>query len=277
MANRFWVAGTETWNSTAGAKWGTLSGVADSASLPGTGDVAIFDSLSGGGTVTVDSPNGAGIVTVQQITMGAFTGTLDFAMHDNNVTLSVALSGTGTGVRTLNMGNGTWTITGAASTVFDFGTVTNLTFNSNSSKVLLQATPTSQRFVNLGTSLIHNEISINDIGTARPPLDFANPATITTLTLTKANFLRLQSSVTFIVTNAFSGAGGDSTTQTSLESTSSAAATLSVGGACTLNWAAIRGITKAGAGSITAINSFNLGNVNGISISAPGGARVIGG
>ena len=209
--------------------------------------------------------------------MGAFTGTLDFSANNNNVTLSVSLSGTGTGVRTLNMGNGTWTITGASSAVFDFGTVTNLTFNSNSSTVLLQATPTSQRFVNLGTSLIHNAIAINDGGNTRAPLDFANPATITTLTLTKANFLRLQTAVTFIVTNAFSGAGGDSTTQTSLESTSSGAATLSVGSACTLNWVAIRGITKAGAGSIIASNSFNLGNNTGIVISSPSGGRIISG
>src|SRR5687767_4143911 len=88
MANRFWVGGTGTWNNTNTTNWSATSNGAGGASIPGTGDTATFDASSGGGTVTVDSPNAANSVTVQSITCGAFTGTLDFSANNNNVTLS---------------------------------------------------------------------------------------------------------------------------------------------------------------------------------------------
>lgn len=53
MANRYWVGGSGTWDTTSTANWSTTSGGAAGASTPGIADVAIFDANSGLGTVTL--------------------------------------------------------------------------------------------------------------------------------------------------------------------------------------------------------------------------------
>ena len=280
MANRFWVAGTETWNSTAGAKWGTLSGVTDSASLPGTGDVAIFDSLSGGGTVTVDSPNGAGVVTVQQITMGAFTGTLDFATNDNNVTLSVAFSGTGTGVRTLNMGDGTWLMSATSGVVWDCGTVTNFTLNANSSTLTISASATAARTFSSGGKS-YNIVNLANTGSTFAAMGTSGAATIATLNLTAPLWFRPGNNTTITITNAFNWDGNFASNGFLINSTSidGLAATISVAsGAPTIDGAAISTVAFTGGAAFTATNSLNLGGNTGITITPPGGGgRFFGG
>lgn len=47
MADRFWVGGSATWNSTATAVWSTTSGGAGGASVPTAADNAIFNAASG--------------------------------------------------------------------------------------------------------------------------------------------------------------------------------------------------------------------------------------
>ena len=280
MANRFWVAGTETWNSTAGAKWGTLTGVADSASLPGTGDVAIFDSLSGGGTVTVDSPNGAGVVTVQQITMGAFTGTLDFATNDNNVTLSVAFSGTGTGVRTLNMGDGAWLMSATSGVVWDCGTVTNFTLNANSSTLTISASATASRTFASGGKT-YNIVNLANTGSNFAAMAISGSATIATLNLTAPLWLRPANGATVTITNAFNwdGASASSGFLITSNSVDGAVATISVAsGSPVIDWAAISTMTFSGGATFTATNSLSLGGNTGITITPPGGGgRIFGG
>jgi hypothetical protein len=51
MADRYWVGGTGSWNST--AKWSTTSGGASGASVPTATDNAIFDANSGTAHYTV--------------------------------------------------------------------------------------------------------------------------------------------------------------------------------------------------------------------------------
>jgi hypothetical protein len=87
MANRYWVGGTNTWNTTAGTKWATTSGGAGGATVPGAADDVFFDAASGAATVTWAS--GAS-TTVLRINCTGFTGTL--ATAGNNKTLA----GTGT-------------------------------------------------------------------------------------------------------------------------------------------------------------------------------------
>lgn len=84
MANRFWVTGgTGNWNST--TNWSATSGGASGASVPGSGDTATFNSLSGSGTATLDiSP------TIQTLTCTGFTGTLAFGTN------TISLNSTGT-------------------------------------------------------------------------------------------------------------------------------------------------------------------------------------
>lgn len=278
MANRFWVGGTGAWNSSNTTSWSTTSGGGGGASVPGTSDVAIFDGSSGGGTVTVDSPNGAGVVTVQQITMGAFTGTLDFATNDNNVTLSVAFSGTGTGARTLNMGDGTWTLTATgAATLWDCSTVTNFTFNCNSSTIALTGTATAnQTFA--GGGLTYNTVHLNRpvVNSRQFGISFSN--TFANLTITNARFIALSGGTTQTITGTFTYDG--SSTSVGFLGSTTTGSTLSLSGANTVNWLTIGGITESGAGSLTANNSFDAGNNSNVTINAPstgGGPRVIGG
>jgi hypothetical protein len=129
MASRFWVGGTGTWDNSTTTHWAATTGGAGGQSVPGSGDTVTFDGSSGGGTVT---PNYD--MTVTSITMGAFTGTLDFSANNNNPTMTT-FSCSGSGTRTLNMGSGIWTITGNNATIWNFGTQTNLTQNVNTSTV----------------------------------------------------------------------------------------------------------------------------------------------
>ena len=79
MANRYWVTGgTGNWNST--TNWSTATGGASCASVPSTGDAAIFDTSSGSGTATLDiSP------TVQTVNLTGFAGTLAFGTNNISV------------------------------------------------------------------------------------------------------------------------------------------------------------------------------------------------
>jgi hypothetical protein len=87
MANRFWVGGgsANTWAATANTNWATTSGGANNATVPGTGDLAIFD----GGSGTSNSVIGASI-TVQGVDCtggtGNYTGTIT---HNTGVTLTI--------------------------------------------------------------------------------------------------------------------------------------------------------------------------------------------
>lgn len=130
MANRYWISGTGAWDNSTTTHWSATSGGASGASVPISTDDVFFDGSSGGGTVT---PNYN--MTVASIAMGDFTGTLDFSANNNSPTMGrFEGSSTGNGVRTLNMGSGTWTIT---SDFFGFGGygTSNLTFNANTSTI----------------------------------------------------------------------------------------------------------------------------------------------
>jgi hypothetical protein len=74
MANRFWVGGTGTWDTTSTANWSATTGGAGGASAPGVADLAVFNASSGGGTVTIGED-----VTVLVFNPAVFTGgTIDF-------------------------------------------------------------------------------------------------------------------------------------------------------------------------------------------------------
>ncbi len=87
MANRFWVGGgsANTWAATANTNWAATSGGAFNQSVPGVGDLAIFDSNSG----VSNSVIGANI-TVQGLDCtggtGNYAGTIT---HNTGVTLTI--------------------------------------------------------------------------------------------------------------------------------------------------------------------------------------------
>ncbi len=148
MASRFWVGGTGTWDGSTTTPWAATSGGAGGQTVPGSGDTVTFDGSSGGGTVTVNTT-----VNVTSITMGAFTGTLDFNANNNNVTVQT-WSNTGNGTRTLKAGSGTWNITGNAATIFDQNTITNCTLSNPARQTvnLTYSGSTGTRTVNNGNT-----------------------------------------------------------------------------------------------------------------------------
>jgi len=97
MANKYWAAGVSgNWNDT--ASWSDFAiGTPAGATVPGSGDAAIFNAASGTVTATLDiSP------TVQTLNMTNFTGTLAFGTN------TISLNSTGT----VFNGSTTMTVTG---------------------------------------------------------------------------------------------------------------------------------------------------------------------
>lgn len=194
MASRFWVGGTGTWDASTTTHWSATSGGAGGASVPGSADAATFDAASGGGTVTTNYD-----MTVISLIMGAFTGTLDFS--SSNPTITGTFSGTGSGTRTLNLGSGTFTLSGTPGVSWDFNVPTNLTLNAGTSTIRLTDTSSStltftggsktyyklwfDRGTSTGTNVINATNTFNDIrdtGTVAHSLQFAAGSTQTVTT-----------------------------------------------------------------------------------------------
>jgi hypothetical protein len=121
MANRYWVGGTGTWNTTSTANWSTTSGGASGASAPGAADVALFNANCGAGTITIGENvtvfsmtlSGAAITTIDWnnkiVSLAGnaatlYTGNSAVAML-NNPTITATYAGS-TGTRTINGGTG---------------------------------------------------------------------------------------------------------------------------------------------------------------------------
>jgi len=77
MANRYWVGGSGTWDDSSTTHWSTTSGGSAGASAPTGSDVCIFNSSSGGGTITVSAYDGGNSFTINASGFtGAFSGAL---------------------------------------------------------------------------------------------------------------------------------------------------------------------------------------------------------
>ncbi len=279
MANRFWVGGTGTWDATTQTHWSTTTGPGNAPqTAPGSGDVAIFDGASGGGTVTVNWASGT--VAVQAITCGAFTGTLDFSANNNNVTLSASggFNGSGAGTRTINLGNGLWNLSNTTNGValWTMTTTTGLTFNANSSTIEFSGNLIGSLRGFSGGGLTYNKLQI-DAGADVAIQNVGN--TFSNLTMSGQAFLWLKSAATQTVTTL--AITGTSTAQVGIISDNiSAGATISVAsGSPSIPWASIRGIAFTGGATFTAPNSFDMGGNTGITITPPvtGGGGIISG
>ncbi len=302
--------GTFAWDAdsgTAGAAhkcWATTSGGTTAAGIPVSGDDVTFDGSSGGGTVVVSSPNsgsGAAMVAAASITCGAFTGTLDFATNNNNVTLngSSGLNCSGAGTRTLNLGTGTFTFS-STSGLFSLATNTGLTFSGAGATLLFNQNACTNA-VNTGAQTVGtityscasgtNNMVITNTGGTINTLNLSLGGGTSTVTLTGAGTIG-----TLNLTPSGGGMqvtfpGGATTTITTalntntsgaaavlFQSSSTSNATISSGNAQTVNWLALRSITFGGAGAWTVKNSLNVFASGGATINPPsGGVGIIGG
>lgn len=284
-ATCFWVGGTGSWSTANAASWSSGTGGAGSTCAATGGipkqatDVATFDGASGGGTVTVDGTmNG---VTMASITMGAFTGTLDFSVNNPSMTLTGTFSVNGGGTRTLNLGSGTFTLTLSNGNCWDATAIGGLTFNAGTSTLLTSGAVSGTRGFILNT-LTYATISLGAVTATANPHVLSGAATIGTLNMTAPNNVSFATATTFTITNAFIWSGSSSNQFNFFSSSTSAASTISVAsGNPTISWAALRFLTFTGGATFTATNSFDNKSNPGITITPPSsggaGGRIIGG
>lgn len=202
MADRYWVGGTGTWDTTAGTKWSTQSGGTGGASVPGTGDVAIFDSNSNpagsGASYTVTRTATTAISGLRLANPSA--GTLTFAgsgalpiSGNDGLDVGATVNYTATGLITYSGTTTTFTTNGnaiaASITVSGGGSIT-LSGNTATSGVLTFTSGT----ISLGS----NTLSCNtyaSTGASTRTLDFGtgtfnvtSTATTTIINQTGSNF-----------------------------------------------------------------------------------------
>lgn len=273
MANRFWVGGTGTWDASDTTHWAATSGGAGGQSVPTSADTVTFDGASGGGTVTV---NFGGTISIQSLSFGAFTGTLDFATNNNNITLSAGtpVFGSGTGTRTLNMGSGTWSLTGGNASWF-FQNTTNLTLNAGTSTIAFTGTATGVRAFE-GGGKTYNIVTVNSSANHAFRISGAN--TIGALTVAAPNRILFPVGKTNTITN-FTNIIGSSSSNVGIISSDPnfGIATVSSANNWAGDWCGLMYMTFSGGGTFAATNSLNLGNNTGITITPPsGGGGVVG-
>lgn len=267
MTAKFWIGGTGTWDNTNDVNWSLSTGGANNTTHPTSADTATFDGSSGGGTVTVNAT-----ISISSLVYGAFTGTIDLATNNNNINIgqstvaATGVSATGSGARTLNMGNGTWTID-ATTNYWDATTVTSYTQAANSSTVVLTARSGASRTFN-GNNKTFNNITVSAMsGTAgNNVVVTCSAGTITTLISNASCVLFIGANVsigTFTINGSSAGA------LTLLRSSSTATQrTITLTNNFTPSWVAIQDISFSG-GTNAASSSFDMGDNSGITITAP--------
>lgn len=128
MANRYWVGGSGTWNTTSTTNWSATSGGASGASAPNAADVAFFDANSGTGTVTLGET-----VSLLRCNWSGYTGSFQPSTFEINIV--------GEGTNTLWSGGTTatflaiptvnFTYSGANSRIVTIGSATGFPRNIN--------------------------------------------------------------------------------------------------------------------------------------------------
>lgn len=286
-----WVGGTGTWSTTNGVNWSSSSGGAGGtcAATGGVpkqaGDVATFDALSGGGTVTVDSTmNGT---TINTITMGAFTGTLDFSVNNPSMTLGgvgiTSFNITGTGTRTLKLGSGTFTCKSQSNLCFSAATITGLTFNGGSATINMtdggsgnsSAIQLANNTIGFSGVTISASFTVKGLAAQLIASDsFAN------LTMSGGSVLRTNSGGTYTFSGTVTVTGTLNNPNTIMSDNIGSGlqtTAITVGAGSTFSYAVLANIVFTGAP--VANNSFALGATSGVTVNAPsgGGGRIIGG
>lgn len=146
MANRYWVGGSGTWNSTNTNVWSASSGGASGASVPTAADSVIFDqagtytaTLTGGGIVCLDITVSAGTVTIagtggitisgsmslSASTVWSHTGTILFNATTTGKTITTNGVSLSTSGLTFNGVGGSWQLQSAVTLSATSATVTH--------------------------------------------------------------------------------------------------------------------------------------------------------
>ena len=256
MANRYWVGGTGTWNSSSTTNWSASSGGSSGASVPTAADSVFFDqagtyTVTFSGTLTcLDITVSAGIVTfagtgAPQIsgsmsllagTVWSANGTITFNATTTGKTVTTNGVTLGTGI-TFNGVGGAWTLGSALTT--NTITVTNGTFDTSSSgNYAVTCTAFSSNNSNVRTINLNGSTATLS-GTT--PINFTPPTNLT--------FNAGTSQIN--VTSTAPSFNANGVTFYNVSFTSATSTTISIAGANTFRDLTFTGRTSVGIGTAT--------------------------
>lgn len=243
-----------TWSGTSTQNFSATSGTQTITTNGATIDVP-FTFNGAGGTREIAGDLTLGSTRALNVERGIF--------NTNNFNVTVGLfNSTYANTRTINMGSGTWTITGVGA-VWNIQTITNLTFNPGASTIVLSNTSTTARTFH-GGSLTYNNLTIGGT-TGTSTLTFTGSNTFNTLSSTKtvAHTILFTASTTNTFTNFnINGTAGNIVTISSV-STSSHTLAKAGGGTVTVDYASISRSTATPTLTWLATNSTDGGNNSG--------------
>lgn len=113
-------------------------------------------------------------------------------------------------VRGIKMGSGTWTLTGNNMIVWDCSTTTNLTFNCETSTIVVSDTGSNYKILNFGSGLTIYNLSITAGGTGYVGLATgtgSGSVTFNNLTINAPKEVRFYYSTTYTINGTFSATG----------------------------------------------------------------------
>lgn len=268
--------------------WSASSGGATGASVPGSSDTVTLDAATCVGGVTCTATlNFGGTWTIQSLTMGTCTASttgciFDNSVNNNNITLTLAgsaFSGTGSGVRNFKLGTATYTLSGSSTATWTFANVTNLTMTASNATVAFSSAGGIKNFFG-GTSQTYGTVTFAG-ATGAGRAVFSTAFTANTLTLTAPNFLVLDHLTIPVVGTTLNMVGTASSPIGVISDQIGTQASMSVPASQTAQWTSFRDVAIT-SNTLTAINSANLGDNSGVTITTPqalgsGGGTLIGG
>jgi hypothetical protein len=210
MADRYWVGGTGTWDGSNTANWSTSSGGSGGASVPTSADAVIFNSSSGGATVTISgtvacltfaSPTGATVwqadpgAKIQVHGSGATVVSINNLSSFGDVLVELVYSGS----------VGTRTFTGPTSN--NFGP--ELAVTAGTDTVVISNRCRGVDFTGFAGTLSNNARSLYDhltLGAGMTVTDGANVTTFASTASTPATVIITSNGVTFNAPVALSAA-----------------------------------------------------------------------
>ena len=260
MADRYWVGGTDTWNSTAGTKWATTSGGAGGASAPTSSDDVYFDAASGAGTVSFSTS------VCRSLDTTGFTGTLSGTGSINiygNLLLTAGITYTATGSVGFSALTGSWTITTAGKTLgsvtFANSTAATTTWTlqdaliSSGTITLVAGTFTTNNFNVTASSLSSSNNNTRAINLGSSTVTLSASSTAPTVQMTGITGMTFDAGTSQLnLTNSAAGlnCGGLTFYNVSFTSTATGTRAISVG-SNTFNNLSVTGPATAGVATLT--------------------------
>jgi hypothetical protein len=244
---------------------------------------ATFDASSGTGTITRNAA-----WTVGTITFNAATGGLTLGNSGDTAAVNLNnLTANGSGTRTINLGASTWTCGQAGTVACSWGVTgaTNLTWNPNTSTVVLSGSTTAAyQIFNPGPNgTTYNILTFGpDVAGNRGTNTNSGSITIGTLNIASPNTIPVNNTTWTVTTlNWTGGTPGFSSWSTLYSATQGSVLTIALTNPSTCSYCIFGQVTVTGS-TITGTNAIDLGRLTGFSLTPPsgggsGGGRIIGG